>query len=131
MLYDSCPFLFNTCTKIIKKSRAGMTQAKINRQKSCLFNYSHRTPFLIFPHYAPLRNNPASSLFCNSPQFAFFTNNPNRATYISAAYKQKNLQHQLRHWRHEVKKAATYSPTLHCSTTVSYTHLTLPTTPYV
>lgn len=30
-----------------------MTQAKINRQKSCLFNYPHRTPFLIFPQYAP------------------------------------------------------------------------------
>lgn len=57
-----------------------MTQAKINRQKSCLFNYPHRTPFLIFPQYAPLRNNLASSLFCNFPQFAFFINYPNRAT---------------------------------------------------
>lgn len=51
-----------------------MTQAKINRQKSCLFNYSHRTPFLIFAQYAPLRSNLASSPFCNSPQFAFFPN---------------------------------------------------------
>lgn len=57
-----------------------MTQAKINRQKSCLFNYLHRTHFLIFPHYALFRNNLASSLFCNFPQVAFFTNYPNRAT---------------------------------------------------
>lgn len=44
------------------------------------FNYPHRTPFLIFPHYALFRNNLASSLLCNFPQFAFFTNYPNRVT---------------------------------------------------
>ena len=42
-----------------------MTQAKINRQTHLLFNYLHHTPFLIFPQYAPFRNNPQRTTFRN------------------------------------------------------------------
>ena len=116
MLYDSCPFLFNSCTKIIKNSRAGMTQAKINRQKSCLFKFRHPHTFSsshIMPPFVTISPVHFHVTFRSLHSLPTILIVP---PYTLQPINKKNLQHRLRHWRREVKKAATYSPTLHCST---------------
>ena len=50
-----------------------MTQAKINRQKYFLFNYPHRTSFLIFPKYATFRNYPQRTTFYNLSHIGILT----------------------------------------------------------